>query len=285
MSQNKIIDREKIDLNESQTKMLISGWGKDVYENTIVEKITYLSDGLKIKGYLAYPKENEEKKFPCIIWNRGGYENKGAIDKFSARGMYGLIASWGYVVFASQYRGNAGSEGKEELGGNDVNDILNLMPLADELLFADKGNWGMEGWSRGGMMTFLTLMKNPDFKCAVLVGAISNLKDYVLTSENRNSIYKKILGEQDFEKKLEDRTIINFADKLPDIPYLLMHGKSDETVPVEQTRELAQRFDELNFTYELKLFEEGDHYLKKHRKEVDELRREWFDKYLKKPHS
>jgi dipeptidyl aminopeptidase/acylaminoacyl peptidase len=276
----KIIERVKIELIESQTKMLISGWGKDVYENTVVEKIAYLSDGLKIKGYLAYPRENKGKKFPCIIWNRGGYENKGAIDKFSARGMYGLIASWGYVVFASQYRGNAGSEGKEELGGNDVNDILNLIPLADELPFADKNKWGIEGWSRGGMMTYFTLLKNSNFRCAVLVGAISDFKDYVVTSDNRNSIYKKIIGEENFEKKLELRTIINIADKLPDIPYLLMHGRSDETVPVEQTIELAKRFDDLNFTYQLKLFEEGDHYLKKHRKEVDELRRMWFDKYL-----
>jgi dipeptidyl aminopeptidase/acylaminoacyl peptidase len=261
--------------------MLISGWGKDVYENTVVEKIAYLSDGLKIKGYLAYPRENKGKKFPCIIWNRGGYENKGAIDKFSARGMYGLIASWGYVVFASQYRGNAGSEGKEELGGNDVNDILNLIPLADELPFADKNKWGIEGWSRGGMMTYFTLLKNSNFRCAVLVGAISDFKDYVITSDNRNSIYKKIIGEEDFEKKLEERTIINFVDKLPKIPYLLMHGKGDETIPVEQTIEIAKKFDELDFNYELKLFEEGDHYLKKHRKEVDELRRMWFDKYLK----
>jgi len=295
MSNGKFIEREKIELNETQTKMLISGWGKDVYEKTTVERITYLSDlpagmsadeagkasGLKVKGYIAYKKENEGKKFPCIIWNRGGYENKGAIDKFTASGMFGQIASWGYVVFASQYRGNAGGEGKEELGGSDVNDILNLIPLADELEFADREKWGIEGWSRGGMMTYLTLLKNPNFLCAVLVGAISNFKDYVMTSDNRNSIYEKMLGKENFEKKLAERTIINFVDKLPKIPYLLMHGKSDETVPLEQTIELAKKFDELKIEYQLKLFEEGDHYLKKHRKEVDEMRKMWFDKYLK----
>jgi len=281
MNNSKFIEREKIELNETQTKMLISGWGKGVYENTIVERITYLSDNLKVKGYIAYPIHNEGKKFPCIIWNRGGYENKGAIDSFTARGMFGQIAILGYVVFASQYRGNAGGEGKEELGGSDVNDILNLIPLADELEFADKEKWGMEGWSRGGMMTFLTLLKNPNFKCAVLVGAISDLKDYVMTSDNRNSIYAKILGKENFEKKLGERTIINFVNKLPKIPCLLMHGKSDETVPVGQTIELAKRFDELNIPYQLKLFEEGDHYLKRHRKEVDTLRKMWYEKYLK----
>ncbi|MCK7516804.1 MAG: hypothetical protein MZV64_03330 [Ignavibacteriales bacterium] len=61
-----IIERHEIKLSETHSKMVISGWGKDAYENSIVERITYLSDlpadmsekacGLKIKGYLAYPK-------------------------------------------------------------------------------------------------------------------------------------------------------------------------------------------------------------------------------------
>ncbi|MFI5406349.1 MAG: alpha/beta hydrolase family protein [Nitrososphaerales archaeon] len=286
-----IIDREEIILSEAQNKMIASGWGQEILDNTVCEKITYLSDGLKVKGYLSYPKENKGKRFPCVIWNRGGYENKGAIDQFTARGMYGQIANWGYVVFASQYRGSARSEGKDEVGGSDVNDILNIISLADEFDFADKEKWGIEGWSRGGMMTYLTLLKNPNFsakggyasgvKCAVLVGAISDFKNYVLTSDNRNSIYKKILGEEDFEKKLEERTIINSVDKLPDIPYLIMHGKSDETVPVEQSINIAAKLKELNYNFHLVLFEGGDHYLKKHRKEVDEMRRKWYEKYLK----
>jgi len=263
--------------------MIVSGWGEAVLNKTTVEKIDYLSDNLKIHGYIAYPN-NKSKQYPCIIWNRGGYENNGVIDQFSARGMFGLIASWGYVVFASQYRGNAKSEGKDEIGGKDVSDILNMILLAGEFEFADKDKWGIEGCSRGGMMTYLTLLQNPNFKCAVLVGAISDFKNYVLTSDNRNSIYKKLIGEKDFEKKLEERTVINLVDKLPNIPYLIMHGKSDETVPVEQSIRIAEKFKELNYHYRLELFEGGDHYLKKYRKEVDEMRRKWYEKYLG-PHS
>jgi len=278
---SKFLERTEIKLNDSQTKMLIGGWGKEVYENSIVEKIAYFSDGLKVKGYLAYPKNSNNKKFPCIIWNRGGYENKGAIDRFTARGIFGQIASWGYVVLASQYRGNDGGEGKDEIGGADVNDILNLIPLAEEIPFTDKDKWGIEGWSRGGMMAYLTLVNNNNFKCAVLVGAISNFKDYVESSDNRNLIYKKIIGEKDFKKKLEERTIINFADKLPKIPYLLIHGGNDETIPTLQTIKIAKKFYELGFTHHLVILEDGDHFLKKHKKEVDEMRRNWFEKYLR----
>ena len=153
---SKIISKEKISLNDSQSRMVISGWGQEAFERSVVEKITYLSDGLKVKGYLAYPVDNKSRKFPCIIWNRGGFRDNGAIDKFTARGIFGQLAGWGYVIFASQYRGNAGGEGTEYSGGDDINDILNLAELAGEIPYADADRWGIEGWSRGGMMTALT---------------------------------------------------------------------------------------------------------------------------------
>jgi dipeptidyl aminopeptidase/acylaminoacyl peptidase len=275
----KIINREEIVLTGSQNKMLISGWGKDSIENSIVEKITYLSDTLKVKGYLAYPKNTGGKNFPCIIWNRGGFKEKGAIDKFTARGIFGQLASWGYIVFASQYRGNAGSEGKEEFGGSEVNDILNLIPLAGELPFADTSNWGIEGWSRGGMMTLLTLLQNPNFKCAALSGAISNLKNYIDADNTRKIFYENFLGVN-FNEEINKRTIINKIDRLPKIPYLVMHGGKDETVSPLQSIELSKKFYEAGILHRLLIFENGDHFLKSFRKEVDEQRRMWFEKYL-----
>ena len=275
-----ITDRKKIELSSSQTSMVISGWGKDVYENSVVEKITYLSDGLKVKGYLAYPAENSGK-LPCIIWNRGGMKESGAIDSFTARGIFGQMASWGYVVFASQYRGNAGGEGEEQMGGDDVNDILNLVPLAAEISQADETRWGIEGWSRGGMMTYLVLKKKNIFKCAVLAGAVSSLK---MSAEDNPGIakgYKKVIGEKNFEQELLKRSALNFAGELPSIPYLLMHGGADETVSPVQSIEMSKLLNARKIPYRLVIFEGGDHYLKTHRKEVDQLKRQWYDKYLK----
>ena len=145
---SKIIERKEIELSAIQNKMIKSGWGEETLKNTIVEKITYDSDSLKVKGYLARPKD-DTGKYPCVIWCRGGIGNAGAIDSFNAKGIFGQIASWGYIVFASQYRGNDGGEGQDEFGGDDVNDVLNLIPLADEIENADKSKWGIEGWSRG----------------------------------------------------------------------------------------------------------------------------------------
>ena len=147
---NIILERKEVELTDRQLKLVESGWGPEAVENSVVEKITYNSDGLKVKGYIAYPSDNS-RKYPCVIWCRGGIGNAGVIDLFNARGIFGQLAGWGYTVLASQYRGNDGGEGKDEFGGDDLNDVLNLINAAEELPSADTGTWGIEGWSRGGI--------------------------------------------------------------------------------------------------------------------------------------
>jgi dipeptidyl aminopeptidase/acylaminoacyl peptidase len=73
-----------------------------------VQLMTYLSDGLKVKGYLAVPKHGDT--LPCLIVNRGGNRAFGALTDGSAARVLGKLATWGYVVAASQYHGNAGGK-------------------------------------------------------------------------------------------------------------------------------------------------------------------------------
>lgn len=281
---SKIIERKIIDLTDHQNKMIESGWGKNVLEKTVVEKITYISDGLKVKGYIAYPTDGSEK-YPCVIWCRGGIGNSGAIDKFTARGVFGQIASWGYCVFASQYRGNDGSEGRDDFGGDDVNDVLNLIPLADEIPQANKDIWGIEGWSRGGMMTYLTLTKTNIFKAAIVIGGIANLRCSSEESKFMRRLYEQTLGKYDeaeFKNNCETRSIVNFPEKLSkDTSLLMIHGNADERVLPHYSLDLANKLVDLKFPYRLVMLEGGDHFLKSHRKEVDEMRRNWFEKFLK----
>lgn len=279
-----ILERNKLKLTDSQLKIIKSGWGADAVDNAVVRKITYTSDGLKVKGYIAYPKD-DTKKYPCIIWNRGGIGNAGAIDSFNAQGIFGQLASWGYVVFASQYRGNDGGEGVDEFGGSDINDVMNLIPLAEEIETADNSIWGIEGWSRGGMMTFLALTKADLFKAAVVTGGIANLRCNADESPFMKKLYQATMGQygsDDFQSKCDSRSVINFADKLSkETPLLLMHGTDDKRVLPHDTLELSLKLIELKIKFRLVMFEEGDHFLKSHRKEVDTLRKMWFDKHLK----
>lgn len=281
---SKIIDRQEVELTAIQKKMVKSGWGEETLENTTVEKITYDSDGLKVKGYLAFPK-NADKKLPCIIWCRGGIGNAGAIDSFNAKGIFGQLASWGYVVLSTQYRGNDGSEGRDEFGGNDLNDIINLKKVAEEIDKANDDRWGIEGWSRGGMMTYLTLTKDHDFKCAVVSGGIANLRCNSDESKFMKKLYEVTMGKygsETFNQKCESRSIVNFPEKLPkETPILLIHGTADNRVLPHDSLDLAYKLQDHKIPYQLVMLKDGDHFLKSHRKEVDKMRKDWFEKYLK----
>ena len=278
-----LLERKKIELSKIQEKMIISGWGHAAFDETIVEEVVYLSDGLKVKGYIAYPVN--KYNIPCIVWCRGGIGNSGAIDEFNARGMFGKIASKGYAVFAPQYRGNLGGEGYDEFGGKDLNDIFNMTQRADEIPAANKNVWGIAGWSRGGLMTYLALTKSDKFKAAVISGGISNVRNAVNTPLLFNRI-KEIsesnLGLEDFNQIVENRSVINFVDKISDrTPLLIIHGTNDERVLAKDPIELSLKLLELKRDFRLVMLENGDHFLKKHRTEVDRLRFEWFKTYLK----
>jgi dipeptidyl aminopeptidase/acylaminoacyl peptidase len=245
--------------------------------------MTYSSDGLKVKGYLAYPGDTTQK-YPCIIWNRGGIGEKGVIDTFTAKGVFGQIASWGYVVFASQYRGNAGGEGKDEFGGDDLNDVLNLIPLAEEIQCADTEKWGIEGWSRGGMMTYLTLTKNHNFKCAVITGGIANLGCSSDESRFMRRLFEVTMGDygdEEFKRKCDARSIVNFAEKLSTTtPMLILHGAADKRVLPHDSLDLSYKLLKHEIPFRLVMLEGGDHFMRKHRKEVDLMRKNWYENYL-----
>jgi len=74
----KIIDRKPVALFGHFAKAFTRLYPEDIFERVVVEQITYVSDGLKIKGYIARPKA--AGVYPTIIWNRGGFRDRGALD-------------------------------------------------------------------------------------------------------------------------------------------------------------------------------------------------------------
>jgi dipeptidyl aminopeptidase/acylaminoacyl peptidase len=248
-----------------------------------IYSITYLSDGLKINGLLVKPKK--EGKYPCIIYNRGGNSDFGALVIANGAITLGQIAKEGYVVIASQYRGNAGSEGKEEFGGKDVNDITILPKVLKEIKEADTEKIGMYGWSRGGMMTYIALTKMTEIKVAVVGGAVSDIFSSI---KDRPEMETDVLSEliphyaENKEIELEKRSAIKWADKFPkNIPILMMHGNSDWRVKPTQSLNLALEFEKNRIPYRLIMFEGGDHGVSEHEKELNEQVINWFDRYLK----
>ncbi len=272
-----ITKQENIILSDKQNNYIKSGWGQDVADNVKLEKISYISDNQEVEGYIARPKFIKGR-IPLIIWNRGGYKESGKLDNFLAFGLLGEIASWGYAVVASQYRE------KDEFGGAELNDIFNLMNLSADFEFINPNLIGVEGWSRGGLMTYLMLSKTDKVKCASVISGISDLKRNSKNAnivEILNSIFID-LSDEEIASEINKRSAITFTEEIyKKTSIMLIHGDKDERISYLDSVDMYNKLSGNNEAdYELKIIQNGDHFLKSSKKYVSNLRKNWFAKYL-----
>lgn len=277
----KIISKEPLILADSIKTRLQNG--VPLLESVQFSKIIYLSDGLKVTGYIAEPKK--EGVYPCIIANRGGNRDFGQWNPLSIGYFLGNMASWGYVVVASQYRGNDGGEGIEQFGGDDVHDVLNLLPLLEHLPQADTSRVGIEGGSRGGMMTYLALKESCRFKAAaVIAGMADALMNVNKREEMEQDVFSELIPDywEKREEELSKRSAVQWADEMcKTTPLLIMHGSSDWRVSPQASLNLVDKLYEYKHPTRFILFEGADHSIREyHREMLQEIRRH-FDLYVR----
>ena len=251
-----------------------------------LSRITYESDGLAVRGYLVVPKVVKDgEKLPSVIYNRGGNREFGALDDLGAALMLGPLAERGYVVVAGQYRGNGGGEGREEFGGADVRDVLNLIPLLEGLEHADASRIGMFGWSRGGMMTYQALARTDRIRAAVIGAGVADSFEWVADRpEMETGVFAELVPDwaDKREEALEARSAVRWPEKLhKQTPILILHGTNDWRVNPKQALKMAEVLLDARHPYRLMIFEGGDHGLREFRDEVDEAVEEWLDRYVR----
>ena len=281
----KIIEKEKLILSDNTIAKIHKADSTMITALKNIEffKITYLSDSLKIKGFIAKPIQ--QGNFPCIISNRGGSGEFGEWNEIGVGFFLGKLASWGYVVVASQYRGNGGSEGKEQVGGKDINDVLNLLPMLKEIDNADTSRIGIEGASRGGMMTYLALKKTCEFKAAVVLAGAANAFEHLTNRpEFEKHVYAKYIPNyyKNKEEELKARSAVFWADKMcKTTPLLIMHGSSDWRVKASESLELVQELYKHKHPVRYILFEGADHRISEFRNQFFSQTKSFFNYYLK----
>lgn len=276
---------------EDQTPFTRRFYSRDEYEraknNTSIEclKIQYRSDGLKVVGFLVKPRNPDGKRYPVIVYNRGGLQDIGKLETPNILDFYEL-ASNGFVILASQYRGNDGGEGREEFGGADVDDVINLVSLAAALPYADSRNMFFYGLSRGGMMTFLALSRGAVVNAAAVVGGLYDLEGAMEPTKQRapgiaNRVMKLI---PDYASRgaaaLGERSVMNWPEKIT-VPLLMIHGGEDEEVPVSQPLAFAAKLSGLRQTYELVVYANEIHEAANNRRDRDSRIVAWFRRYLR----
>ncbi len=243
--------------------------------------ITYWSQGLRIRGYLALPADLSEPA-PAIIFNHGGSGERSALTPHTAAATIGLFAAWGYVAIASQYRGIGGSEGQEEWGGADVDDALALLPLLERLPEVDPDRIGLVGGSRGGMMALQMLRRTTRFRAAVTIGAPTMLHALPLTDPLYRTMLRFLPPGVSPSTAAAERSALLWAEELcKTTPLLVLHGTGDRRVSPEHALYFALALQRVRHPYKLILYDHADHVLAGRWAESTADIRWWLDHYVR----
>ncbi len=238
----------------------------------VLEKVRYRSAGLAVIAYFYHPKKSEVTKRPVIVFNRGSYVRTDIAPELIPT--FHRLAIAGFAVVAPMYCGSGGGEGRDEMGGADLNDLMNILPVLRQLDSLDTRNVFLYGESRGAIRDGFAA------RAAATVGAFTDLSE--LTSSGPGATTAKTIWPGFEERRNEiisRRSAIRWPERLG-LPLLLMHGSEDRDVSPAQTLLLAAQLAKTNREFGVIVFAGGNHTLQQHEVERDRQVVEFFRRYM-----
>lgn len=203
----------------------------------------YPSDGLSIKGFITFTPSPTHH--PLLILYRGGNGSFGLLNPSIIYAIYG-----NYTVISSTLRGGV-SQGEDEFGGSDVNDIKNLIDFIPQL----SQELGIElkppctfmlGLSRGGLEMFLTLARFPELQNRInKIVSLSAVLDLHRFIQDRALDAKPMLEQHYGLTNKNQNEWIAKRDPLQTVPLLkkslpilIVQGTADQRVSLEEGRKM-----------------------------------------------
>lgn len=227
---------------------------------------SYPSDGLKIKAFVSIPVGVSNP--PLIFLVRGGNREFGVPHPGQ------LSAYPGYALVATTNRGGV-SEGKDEFGGNDVNDLKNLIDYIPTLekqvnVTFNPDKMYMVGASRGGMQLFLALGRFPEIQQKIRkVASISGLLNMKYAIEDRKDFSDMLSSNFGLPKSgksreawIAKRQPLNYVTKISKtLPIMIAQGNADTRVCVKEGYDMLEALHKNGNSITYVEVEGGDHVL------------------------
>lgn len=244
----------------------------------VLEQVTYVSDGLTVGAYLYRPRELTAHRRPVIVFNRGSWTRpNGFAGEMLV--MAHRFADAGFLVIAPQYRGSNGWRGRDELGGAELHDLLNLPPVIAKIRGADASRLYLAGESRGGAMVYMALRDGFPARAAAVWGAFTDLEPLLAAGPQAgaaNTIWPQY--QDDRETLYRTRSALRFADRIG-TPILIMHGGADEDIPLSQSQRMDAELTRLGKVHDFVVFDGEQHVIGGRGAARDARTIAWFRKF------
>ncbi|NPC93824.1 S9 family peptidase [Bacillus sp. WMMC1349] len=218
--------------------------------------VTYLSQGLKVKGLLAEPAAAGH--YDGFLYLRGGIKNIGMVRP----GRIVQFALQGFVVLAPFYRGNQGGEGNEDFAGDDREDAYAAFRLLKKHRLVKDQRVHIFGFSRGGIMGILTAIQMKSAVTSLVSwGGVSDMVMVYRERKDLRRMMKRVIGgsPEKVPEEYQRRTPLAKLDNI-ETPILLIHGVQDQNVSFTHANHLEQELVQRNKSVETWYFQQFTHY-------------------------
>ncbi|RMG86846.1 MAG: S9 family peptidase [Bacteroidetes bacterium] len=230
-----------------------------------VEFFTFqTSQGTSLNGYLIKPANfDPARQYPVLMYQYSGPGSQQVVDQWQGRRYYWwlqMLAQKGFLVACVDGRGTGG-RGEAfkkmtylELGKMETEDQIEAAKYLGALSYTDANRIGIFGWSYGGYMSSLCILKGNDvFKAAIAVAPVTSWKWYDTIYTER---YMRTLQEN--ESGYRDNSPIYFADRLKG-NYLIIHGMGDDNVHFQNTAEMVNALIAANKQFDTYFYPNRNH--------------------------
>ena len=249
------------------------------------------SDGMEVEGVLLKPVGYAAgKRYPLLVVAHGG--PAGAhLNNFRVGGLEGgqLWAGQGWAVFYPNPRGSSNYGEKflranvADWGGGDFKDVMTGVDALIAKGVADKDQLALIGWSYGGYMTAWGITQTNRFKAAMVGAGLTNMWSMYGTNDIPSTLqgYFGGIASKETLPLYVNRSAMTHIDNVT-TPTLILHGASDERVPVGQAQELFRGLKDRGKTTELVFYPREGHGFTEYYHLQDRLNRihDWVTRYV-----
>lgn len=221
------------------------------------------SEGIKLNAWMIKPADFDASKvYPVFLTIYGGPGSQTVTNSWGGSNYFWhqLLAQKGYIVVSVDNRGTGGRGVDfkkctyKQLGKYETIDQIEAAKYFATLPYVDAKRIGVQGWSYGGYMSSLCILKGAEqFKMAIAVAPVTNWRFY-------DSIYTEryMQTPQENENGYDDNSPINHVGKLEG-NYLLVHGMADDNVHLQNTTEMISAMVNADKQFDLFVYPNKNH--------------------------
>jgi len=220
-------------------------------------------EGTKLNGWMMKPHDfDTDKKYPVFMYVYGGPGSQMVKDSWGGANFlwFQKLTQLGYIVACIDNRGTGarGAEFKKstylQLGALETIDQIHANKYLANLPYVDADRIGIFGWSYGGYLSSLCLLKGAEhFKMAIAVAPVTNWRYYDTIYTER---YMRTPKEN--ASGYDQNSPIHHVERLKG-NYLLIHGSADDNVHYQNTLEMTKALVNANKQFDLFIYPDKNH--------------------------